>query len=86
MHVHHGPFAEREDLGRHWIELEVWRSTERGLQVAEEKSLVFSTIEVGVKQAGPSYIYIACIRRRSLEQEDCASVHLVMTEARFMPA
>ena len=27
--------SERGDLGRRWLELEVWRRTERGLQVVE---------------------------------------------------
>ena len=43
-----------EDLGRRRVELKVWRRTERGLQVEEEESVVFSNIEVRVKRAGPS--------------------------------
>ena len=82
-----------EDLGRRRVELKVWRRTERGLQVEEEENVVFSNIEVGVKCAGPSGLgdlevteYIARIRVRSgpFEREDGASVHLAMTEARFM--
>ena len=42
------------DLGRRRVELKVWRRTEQGLQVVEEESVVFSTIEVRVKCAGPS--------------------------------
>ena len=42
-----------EDLGRRRIELKVWRRTERGLQMEEER-LVFSNIKVRVKRAGPS--------------------------------
>ena len=68
------------------IESEVWR-TERGLQVVEE-SVVFSTIEVVDKHAGPSDLgdlevteYIARIHRGPLEREDGASVHLATTEA-----
>ena len=71
-----------------------WRRTERGLQVVEEVSVVYSNIEVRVKRAGPSGLgdlevteYIARIRIRSgpFEREDDASVHLATTEARFMP-
>ena len=43
-----------EDLGRRRVQLKVWRRTERGLQVVEEESVVFSNIEVRVKCAGPS--------------------------------
>ena len=58
VHVRHGRSpSEREDQGRRWIELEFWR-TERGLQVVKEESVVFSTIEVGDKHAGPSGIRI----------------------------
>ena len=85
-----------EDLGRRrlQVELKVWRRTERGLQVEEEESVVFSNIEVRVKRAGPSGLgdlevteYIARIRsgRGPFEREDGASVHLATTEARFMP-
>ena len=44
-----------EDLGRRRVQVEVkvWRRTERGLQVEEEESVVFSNIEVRVKHAGP---------------------------------
>ena len=52
------------------IELGVWRRMEWGLQVVVEESVVFSTIEVGDKHAGPSGLgdrevkeYIARIRR-----------------------
>ena len=52
--------------------------------MVEEENVVFSTIEVGDKHAGPSGLgdlevteYIARIRRGPLEREDCASVHLV---------
>ena len=74
------------DLGRR-------RERSGGLQVVEE-SVVFSNIEVRVKRAGPSGLgdlevteYIARIRIRSgpFEREAGASVHLAMTEARFMP-
>ena len=41
-----GQPSERENPGRRWIE--------RGLQVVEEESVVFSTIEFGDKYAGPS--------------------------------
>ena len=44
--------AVDKDLGRRWIE--VWRRTEQGHQVVEEESVVFSTIGVGDKHAGPS--------------------------------
>ena len=81
-----------EDLGRRRVELKVWRRTERGLQVEEEESVVFSNIEVRVKRAGPSGLgdlevteYIARIRSGPFERDDGASVHLVTTEARFMP-
>ena len=43
-----------EDLGLRRVELKVWRRTERGLQVEEEESVVFSNIEVRVKRTGPS--------------------------------
>ena len=33
-------------LGRRRVELKVWRRTERGLQVVEEESVVFSNVEV----------------------------------------
>ena len=73
------------------VELKVWRGTERGLQLEEEESVVFSNIEVRVKRAGPSVLgdlevteYIARIRSGRLEREDGASVHLATTEARFM--
>ena len=48
--------SERGDPGRSWIEIEidVWRRTERDLQVLEEDSVVFSNIEVGDKHAGNS--------------------------------
>ena len=81
-----------EDLGRHRVELKVWRRTEQGLQVEEEESVVFSNIEVRVKRAGPSGLgdlevteYIARIRSGPFEREDGAPVHLATTEARFMP-
>ena len=81
-----------EDLGRRRVELMVWRRTERGLQVEEDESVVFSNIEVRVKRAGPSGLgdlevteYIARIRSGPFEREDGASVHLATTEARFMP-
>ena len=77
-----------EDLGWRRVELKVWRRMERGLQVVEEESVVFSNIEVRVKHAGPSGLgdlevteYIARIRSGPFERE----VHLAMTEARFMP-
>ena len=88
-----GARSRSEDLGRRRVELKVWRRTERGLQVEEEESVVFSNIEVRVKRAGPSGLgdlevmeYIARIRVRSgpFEREDGASVHLATTEARFM--
>ena len=78
--------------GRRRVELKVWRRTERGLQVEEEESVVFSNIEVRVKRAGPSGLgdlevteYIARIRSGPFEREDGASVYLATTEARFMP-
>ena len=78
--------------GRRRVELKVWRRTERGFQVEEEESVVFSNIEVRVKRAGPSGLgdvevmeYIARIRSVPFEREDGASVHLATTEARFMP-
>ena len=82
-----------EDLGRRRrrVELKVWRRTERGLQVEEEESVVFSNIEVRIKHAGPSGLgdlvteYIARIRSRPFETEDGAPVHLATTDARFMP-
>ena len=44
-----------EDLGRRWVELGLEENgAERGLQVEEEESVVFSNIEVKVKRAGPS--------------------------------
>ena len=56
------------------IELKVWRRTERGLQVVVEESVVFSTIEIEDKHAGPSGLgdlevteYIARICRWPLE-------------------
>ena len=74
------------------VKLKVLRRTERGLQVEEEESVVFSNIEVRVKRAGPSGIgdlevteYIARIRSGPFEREDGAPVHLATTEARFMP-
>ena len=80
------------DLGRRPVELKVWRRTERGLQVEEEESVVFSNIEVTVKRAGPSGLgdleeteYIARIGSGPFEREDGAFVHLATTEARFMP-
>ena len=88
-----GARSKSEDLGRLRVELKVWRRTERGLQVEEEESVVFSNIEVRVKRAGPSELgdlevteYIARIRVRSgpFEREDGAFVHLATTEARFM--
>ena len=36
-----------EDLGWHRVELKVWRRTNRGLQVVEEESVVFSNIGQG---------------------------------------
>ena len=44
------PRGSRTAPGR----VKVWRRTERGLQVEEEESVVFSNIEVKVKRAGPS--------------------------------
>ena len=65
---------------------------ERGLQVEEEESVVFSNIEVRVKRAGPSGLgdlevmeYIARIHSGPFEREDGAFIHLATTEARFMP-
>ena len=82
----------RGDLERCRVELKVWKRTERGLQVVEEESVVFSNIEVRVKRAWPSGLgdlevteYIARIRSGPFEREDGASVHLATTEARFMP-
>ena len=70
-----------EDLGRRWVELKVWRRTERGLQVVEEESVVFSTIEIRDKRAGLSRLgdlemteYIARIYRGQFERENGASV------------
>ena len=40
-----------EDLGRRRVELKVRRRTERGLQVEEEESVVFSNIEIRIKRA-----------------------------------
>ena len=81
--------ASPEDLGRRRIELKVWRRTERGLQMEEER-VVFSNIKVRVKRAGPSGLgdlevteYIAGIRGGPLETG--VSVHLATTEASFMP-
>ena len=88
-----GARSRSEDRGRRWVELKVWRRTERGLQVEEQESVVFSNIEVRVKRAGPSGLgdlevteYIARILVRSglFEREDGASVHLATTKARFM--
>ena len=84
--------SECEDPGQRWIaELEDWR-TERGLEVVEDESVVFSTIEVRDKHAGPSVLgelevteYITHIHLVPLKREDAASVHLATTEARFMP-
>ena len=77
---------------RRRVELKVWRKTERGLQVVEEESVVFSNIEVRVKRAGPSGLgdlevteYIARIRSGPFERKDGTSVHQATTEARFMP-
>ena len=79
------------DLERRRVELKVWRRTERGLQVEEEESVVFSNIEVRVKRAGPSGLgdlevteYIAHIHSGPIERNDGASVHLATTEGRFM--
>ena len=54
--------------------------------------MVFSNIEVRDKHAWPSGLgdlevteYIARIRSGPFEREDCTSVHLATTEARFMP-
>ena len=76
-----------EDLGRRRVELKVWRRTERGLQVEEEESVVFSNVEVRVKRAGPSGLgelevaeCIARILSGPFEREDGASVHLATTE------
>ena len=83
---------EIEKLGRRRVEPKVWKRTERGLQVLEEESVIFSNIEVRVNRAGPSGLgnlevteYIARIRSGPFEREDGASVHPAMTEARFMP-
>ena len=57
VHTHSAGLAVRarsEDLGPRRVEPKVWRRTERGLQVEEEESVVFSNIEVRVKRAGPS--------------------------------
>ena len=60
--------------------------------MVEEESIVFSTIEVRDKHAGPSGLedlevmkYISRIHRGPLEREDGYSVHMAMTEARFTP-
>ena len=60
--------------------------------MVEDENVVFSTIEVEDKYAGPSELedlkvteYVGRIRRRPLEREDGASVHLATTEAIFMP-
>ena len=88
-----GARSRSEDLGRRRVEVElkVWRRTERGLQVEEEESVVFSNIEVRVKRAGPSGLgdlevteYIR-VRSGPFEREDGTPVHLATTEARFMP-
>ena len=57
------------------MELKVWRRTERGLQVEEEESVIFSNIEVRVKRAGPSGLgdlevteYIARIRSGAVRE------------------
>ena len=85
-----GARSRSEDLRRRRVELKVWRRTERGLQVEEEESMVYSNIEVRVKRAGPSGLgdlevteYIR-VRSGPFEREDGASVHLATTEARFM--
>ena len=85
-----GARSRSQDQGRRWVELKVWRRTERGLQVEEEESVVFSNIEVRVKRAGPSGLgdlemteYIR-VRSGPFEREDGASVHLATTEARFV--
>ena len=85
-----GARSRSEDLGRRRVELKVWRRTERGLQVEEEESVVFSNVEVRVKRAGPSGLgdlevtgYIR-VRSGPFERKDGASVHLATTEARFM--
>ena len=85
-----GARSRSEDLGQRRVELKVWRRTERGLQVEEEESVVFSNIEVRVKRAGPSGLgdlevteYIR-VCSGPFEREDGASVHLATTEARFM--
>ena len=84
-----GARSRSDDLGRRRVELKVWRRKERGLQVEEEESVVFSNIKVRVKRTGPSGLgdlevmeYVACIPVR--EREDGASVHLATTEARLM--
>ena len=53
---------------------------ERGLQVVEEESVVFSNIEEVTE-----YIAQKHIRSGLFEREGGASVHLATTEARFMP-
>ena len=85
-----GARSRSGDLRRRRVELKVWRRTERGLQVEEEESMVYSNIEVRVKRAGPSGLgdlevteYIR-VRSGPFEREDGASVHLATTEARFM--
>ena len=85
-----GARSRSEDLRRRRVELKVWRRTERGLQVEEEESMVYSNIEVRVKRAGPSGLgdlevteYIR-VRSGPFEGEDGTSVHLATTEARFM--
>ena len=85
-----GARSRSEDLRRRRVELKVWRRTERGLQVEEEESMVYSNIEARVKRAGPSGLgdlevteYIR-VRSGPFEREDGASVHLATTEARFM--
>ena len=69
--------------------------TERGLQVVEEESVVFSTTEVGDKHAGPSGLgdlevyegiyHSHTPRRGQLEREDGGSVHLATTKAKLKP-
>ena len=62
MHVRHEHWpSQREDL-------EVWRRTERGLQVAEEESMVLLTIKVSDKHTGPSGL-------GDLEVTECISKH-----------
>ena len=41
-----------EGLGQRRVKLKVWRRTERGLQVEEKESVVFSNIEVRVEPSG----------------------------------